>query len=63
MGVPPQKSSAADDIFFNIRLKPEMHERLKQLALLNERTVSAEIRLAVRERLEAFEADLSEAAA
>jgi predicted transcriptional regulator len=47
------KSIAAErDVFFNIRLKPDMHRDLARLAKLNERTIAAEIRLAVRERLE-----------
>jgi predicted DNA-binding protein len=47
-----KSSTAARDVFFNIRLKPEMHERLSTLAKKNERTIAAEIRMAVRQHLE-----------
>jgi predicted DNA-binding protein len=50
-----KSSSPNGDVFFNIRLKPEMHRRLVEIAKQNERTVSGEVRLALREHLERLE--------
>lgn len=47
-----KSSNGNGDVFFNIRLKPEMHRELVKLAKENERTTAAEVRLAIRERLE-----------
>lgn len=39
-------------VFFNIRLEPQMHRELTRLAKRNERTLAAEIRVAVRRHLD-----------
>ena len=44
--------AAADKGYFTIRLADTMREALEAMAAENERTVSAEIRLAIREHLE-----------
>lgn len=49
------KSSA--DVFFNIRFKPDLHARLKTVAEKNERTLAAEVRVAVRDHLERLETE------
>ena len=40
------------DVFFNIRLRREMHREICELAKRNERTVAAEIRIALRRHLD-----------
>lgn len=47
-----RKAVPPKDVFFNVRVDAETHRRLAELAARNYRTVAAEIRLAVRERLE-----------
>lgn len=41
-----------EDVFFNVRLKPDIHARMKALARENERTLAAEVRMAIRDYLE-----------
>lgn len=43
--------TGAKSIFLNIRLSPEMHQEITELAALNERTTSAEIRVAIAAHL------------
>jgi predicted DNA-binding protein len=51
--------AGSSDIFFNIRMKPEMHARLTEQAKRNERTTAAEVRMAIREYLERIEAEVA----
>lgn len=39
-------------IFFNVRLEPSLHRKLARLAAKNDRTIAAEMRVAVRRHLE-----------
>ncbi|HVM69980.1 MAG TPA: ribbon-helix-helix protein, CopG family [Gaiellaceae bacterium] len=39
-------------IFFNVRLEPSLHRELSVLAQKNDRTVAAEMRVAIRRYLE-----------
>lgn len=44
------------DVFLNVRFEPSIHRKLAQTARKHERTISAEIRMAVRRHLEAEKA-------
>lgn len=39
-------------VFFNVRLEPSLHRELALLAARNDRTIAAEMRVAVRRYLE-----------
>ena len=45
-----------EDQFVTVRMPTSMRDDLRELAKRNDRTLAAEIRLAIRERLEAEEA-------
>jgi predicted DNA-binding protein len=55
MTVPGTESTPAEEtksVFFNIRLEPSMHQQLGRLARRNERTLAAEIRMALKRYLD-----------
>lgn len=43
------------DVFLNVRFEPSTHRRLSKLAGKNDRTIAAEIRVAVKRYLDAEE--------
>ena len=43
--------TVADDKFLTIRLTAELHEQISRVAEANERTIAAEVRLAIRDRV------------
>lgn len=47
-----QHVSEKKSVFFNVRLEPSLHRKLARLAAKNDRTIAAEMRVAVRRHLE-----------
>lgn len=48
-----RSSEERKDVFLNVRFEPSIHRKLRALARRHERTISAEIRMAVKRHLDA----------
>lgn len=53
------RDAGRKDAFVNLRLEPEMHQEFLRLARENERTLSGEIRLAMRRYLDDIAAQVA----
>lgn len=56
MSSTPSSEDRDPDLFVTLRLPRSMHTEIRELAVANERTIAAEIRIAIRKHLPAKKA-------